>query len=123
MSVTVTSLAMPAVKRYVPVNVDRKSKYDFDTLRADSTDCVAITGLESLADAEKAATRLSSAAAQYTKREVAKNGGAKLPFQISVRKGTAEDGSFFAGAWKVTKKAKKAATADAGADASEGQAA
>ena len=123
MSVTVTSIAMPAVKRYVPVNVNRESKYDFDSLRVDSTDCVAITGLESLADAEKAATRLSSAAAQYTKRKTAENGGVKPDFQIAVRKGNAEDGSFYAGAWKVTKKAKKAKTADAGADASEGQAA
>jgi hypothetical protein len=91
----IINMKMPATKRVVPVNAKRESKYDFSVLTPGSDEAISITNLATADDAVKAATRLSSAAAQYRKRT-----GSKAKF--AVRKGQADDGTFWAAAWKVS---------------------
>lgn len=107
MAIQTLELALPPLTRYSP----KASQYDFRSLEAGTTQCVAESGLTE-ADVDKAHSRLTSAVQAYRKRS-----GDNRKF--TVRTVDHKDGTFTVGVWclGIVEKKVKADTAAATGEA------
>lgn len=113
-AIAIQSLSMPALKRTPPVNVNRGSKYDFDSLRPQTADCVPLFA-DDADGAKKAAAKLSSAVGVYRAR--LKETDPSRQVKLTVRTGVDGEGRHYAAVWKLKDSKMEAAAAGAIAEA------